>query len=358
MSWINEYIYLVEKYAVIGTDLIDYANITTPKKLYIICYHIWNENKHPFIQFMLEKDTLSGELGLPFIEITSSTHDDIYKLIIKKIGSNLANSIQNIWSIKNVIYKGLINDSAERIYALVDITNVDIRQMHYIDSNSNPISPQSRTVFALPSEIINFGSVYNIKINENVKELFFDLPELGVLHDAHKKKPYSLPDAIYSGSFLENVVFSSFFGPSKKYIKSIGRSCFYFNIGFKNAFLDGGWVNDMFYTPEDVIDKNSRFKKYLKGGIIRYVLFPESFISIEANNNDIVITEDLINTLNTCKQIYIVKREDTKNEENEMNVVLLVRDHDSFVPLSYCEIDMKSIGDKYDINKLENYKLI
>lgn len=355
MSWINEYIYLVEKYAVKNKDkeIINFTNITNPKRLYIICYHVWNDTKYPFIQFMLEKEQDTMKLVLPFIEINSNTHNDINKLIIKKIGRNLENSIQNIWSDKNILYKGLINDSYEQIYALVDISSVNIRHMEYVASNLKA-SP-SHIVFSLPSEIINFGSVYDIKISDNVKELFYDLPELGVLHEPHNKQPYPLPDAIYSGSFLQNVVYSSLFGPSKKYINAIGRTCYYFNVDFKTSYLDGGWVNEMFYTPDDVIDKKSSFKKYIKGGITRYALFPESFSVVELYDQKINITNDLLDTLNIFKQIYIVQR---PKESDDIKVTILARDYNSFVPLSYCEINMQSIGDKYDDKKIEQYSLL
>lgn len=353
MSWINEYIYLIEKYAVRESDDIDCEHINSPKRLYILCYHILNENKYPFIQFMLEKGLdidAKTSLHLPFIEITSNTHDDIHKLIVSKIGLYLHSSIDNIWSIKNIVYKGLINDSAERLYALVDISNVDIRNMHYVETNQK--GNQSRIVFALPSEIINFGYIYNVKVHETVKELFYDLPELGVLHDKHNKKPYPLPDAVYSGSFFDNVVHSSIFGPSRKFINETGRSCFYFNTEFEDAFLDGGWANDVFYTPKDVVDRNSRFKKYIRGGITRYALFPESFTMVEADDDEIVFSSDLLDTLDTSKQLYVVRR-----LIDDVKVLILVRDYDSFVPLSYCEIDMKSLGDKYDVNNVRLYRL-
>lgn len=368
MSWINEYIYLVEKYAVknveteTGQDINNirkYQNIShsshnvSPNKLFIICYHISNECKYPFIQFMLEKDTALNILSLPFIEINSNIHDNLYELIVKKISKNLESSTQNTWSIKNIIYKGLMNDSYEEIYALVDISNVDIRHMQYIASNLK--YHMSHIVFALASEIINVGSVYDVKINQHVKELFCDIPELGILHDPQKKKPYPLPDAIYSGSFLENAIYSSFFGPSKKYIPTIKRSCYYFDTQFENAFFDGVWSNDTFYTPVDVIDKTSRSKKYLKGGITRYALFPEEFSMVELNDDNIMISDDILDILNKYKQLYIVQR---FSSIDNVKVVILVRDYDSIVSLSYCEINMKSIGDKYDHNKIQNYSLI
>lgn len=348
MSWINEYIYLIEKYAIMEHDDIDCNNIINTKRLYILCYHISNENKYPFIQFMLEKVLdidAKTSLHLPFIEITSNTYGDIHKLIVSKLGFFLHSSIDNVWSIKNIVYKGLINDSAERLYALVDISNIDIRNMHYVETNQR--ENQSRIIFALPSEIINFGCVYNVNVNDLVKELFYDLPELGVLHDPQNKKTYPLPDAVYSGSFFDNVVYSSIFGPSRKFINETGRSCFYFNTEFQHAFLDGGWASDIFYTPTDVIDRNSRLKKYVRGGITRYALFPEIFSIIDADDDEIVFSNELLDTLDTCKQLYIVRR-----LIDDVKVLILVRDYDSFVPLSYCEINMKSLGDKYDPTKV------
>lgn len=352
MSWINEYIYLLEKYAVREGDLIDCSHIVSPKRLYIICYHVSTEHKYPFIQFMLEKDE-KMELVLPFIEITMNTHDDINKLVTNKIIRNIDCLIQNIWSTKNVKYKGLINDSYERIYALVDVTNVDIRHIQYTTIKSNIY--EINTLFGLASEIINFGCVYDVNVNENVKELFNDLPEIGILHDPHKKTPYPLPDVIYSGSFLQNAIYSSLVGPSKRFINNIVPSCYYFNTQLKYAFLDGGWANDSCYTPNEAIDRRNKYRKYLRGGITRYALFPEEFTIIEVDDNEINITKDILNKLNEIKQVYIIQR---LKEMDDINVVILVRNYDSFVPLSYCEIDMRTLGDKYDPENLDKYKIL
>ena len=349
MSWINEYIYLIEKYAVREGELIDCSHITNPKRLYIICYHILSESKYPFIQFMLEKDE-NSQLGLPFIEITTNTHEDINKLVTNKMVRNIDGLIENIWSTKNVKYKGLINDSYERIYALVDITNVNIRHIQY-SSNMH----QSNVLFGLSSEIINFGCVYDVYVNEMVKELFNDLPELGVLHNPHKKIPYPLPDVIYSGSFLQNAIYNSMFGPSKRVINDKTVSCYYFNTQLKYSFLDGGWANKNFYVPDEVINKTSRYRKFLKGGITRYALFPENFLVVEIDSDEIVLTKEIVDMLNETKQIYIVQRLD---EIDDVNVVILVRNHDSFVPLSYCEINMNTLGDKYDLKNLDSYKIL
>lgn len=366
MSWINEYIYLAEKYAVKNNDChLDTTNITekiieTPKTsvsmsmhMHIICYHIWNENKYPFIQFMLEKE--ENNLHFPFIEIHANTYQNIEKLITEKIYKGLEECTDHSLYIKKINYKGLINDSYEKVYALVDISDINIRHMHYTSSSLK--KNNSQVIFALASEIINVGSVYDIKINQNIKDLFYDIPELGILHDPRTKKTYPLPDAIYSGSSLDNAIHSSFFGPSKKYIPTLKKSCYYFDTQFENAYLDGGWANDYFYVSSDVIDKNSRFQKYMKGGITRYALFPEDFsvLELKDDNPTIKITNSMLDMLNLHKQVYIVQR---LTMIDNVKVIILVRDYDSFVPLSYCQINMQSIGDKYDVNKANNYRLL
>ena len=302
---------------------------------------------------MLEKDKNTNSLHLPFIDVNSDTHHNMNTLIIEKISKNLEECTEHGLYIKSIIYKGLINDSYEELYALVDISNINIRHIHYIASNIK--YRMSHIIFALASEIINIGSVYDVKINQYIKDLFYDIPELGILHDPRNKTPYPLPDPIYSGSFLENAVHSSFFGPSKKYVRSIKRMCYYFDTQFENAYLDGGWANNSFYTSEDVIDRNSCFQKYLKGGITRYALFPEEFSMVEYNDDNIAITDNMLDILNDYKQLYIVQRHSIIDH---VKVIILVRNYDSFVPLSYCEINMQSIGDKYDINNVINYKLV
>lgn len=304
----DKYIYLFEKFAIRKNSVIDCEHISGLKSLYIVCYHINMNEKYPFIQFMLEKS--DETLNLPFVSIDSHT-DDINNLIIKSIKNKL--TYMCLSTNEELIIKGLFNDSFENIYALVNVSNFNIQYSKY--------SKDIQNCFVLPSEIINTGHTFNININENVKELFLDLPELGILYEPKTKRPYPLPDAIYSSSSLEISGLNSLIGCSKKQIID-KKYTYYFNTEFINALAD------IF----QIFDKNVRY------GINKYALFLDTFTIHIENDNQITLKDyELDNLLKNHKQIYV---QYVDKNMNDVKVDIIVRDYDFFVPLSYCEIDI------------------
>jgi hypothetical protein len=304
----DKYIYLFEKFAIRKNSTIDFQHISGLKKLYIVCYHINIHEKYPFIQFMLEKS--DERLNLPFVSIDSHT-EDINNLIIKSIKNKLTYICLN--TDEEIIIKGLFNDSFENIYALVNVSNFSIQYSKY--------SKNINHCFVLPSEIINTGYTFDININENVKDLFLDLPELGILHEPKTKRPYPLPDAIYSSSSLEISELNSLIGCSKKQIID-KKYTYYFNTEFANA------ISDIF--------KN--FDKNVRCGVNKYALFLDTFtIHIEYDNQITLKDYELDNLLKNHKQIYI---QYVDKNMNDVKVDIIVRDYDYFVPLSYCEVDI------------------
>jgi len=304
----DKYIYLFENFAIRKNSTIDCEHISDLKRLYILCYHINIDEKYPFIQFMLEKS--DEGFNLPFVSIDSHT-DDINNLIIKNIKNKLTYICLN--TTEEIVIKGLFNDSFENIYALVNVSNFNIQYSKYCKDIKN--------CFVLPSEIINTTYTFNININENVKDLFLDLPELGILHEPKSKRPYPLPDAIYSSSSLEISGLNSLIGCSKKKITE-SKYTYYFNTEFTNA------LSDIFKN----IDKNVRY------GINKYALFLDIFTIHIENENQITLKDyEIENLLKNHKQIYI---QYVDKNMNDIKVDIIVRDYDSFVPLSYCEIDV------------------
>jgi hypothetical protein len=181
--------------------------------LHILCYHVTKNSKYPFIQFLLEKlpycnDIIQEKLVLPMITISNTNVDDDYSTtIINKIKGLLPALGCDGSKLNCDSFKGLLSDQNERIYAVVDISVVDIFRISI--TRNTPIW------FALPTEIMNVKSICNIPIDDDVNELFLNMPELGVLRkfDIENVFPvgdaFPLPDAIYNGSYLRQTEFRS-----------------------------------------------------------------------------------------------------------------------------------------------------
>lgn len=300
----DKYIYLIERFAVRKDSLIDYEHINGIKYLPLICYHINKDEKHPFIEFLLEKNA-NNSLDLPLIAIDSHT-EDINCLIEKHIKDNMTNLYLDYNKDKTIIVRGLINDSSEKIYALVDISDFIIQYIEYTKNINYH--------FVLPSEIINSGYTYNINIDENTKTLFHDLPELGLLHEPITKKPFPLPDIVYSFSQLAQTQINSVLGPNKY----SGEPYFYLNTQFSNS-VDS-------YTPNNI----------LSYGVNKYALFPDTFTIHIENESRLSLTKNqVIDLLNIYKQIYI---QYVDNNFSDTKVDIIVREFDIIIPLSYYKI--------------------
>jgi hypothetical protein len=102
-----------------------------------------------------------------------------------------------------------IESNNKNIYALIDVSSVDISCIK--------LSTSVTTWFALPTEIINKNSVFEIPVSKDILNFFTHImPELGVLYDISEKTPYLLPDVVYtSSSDLKETEFQALFGPSK-----------------------------------------------------------------------------------------------------------------------------------------------
>lgn len=300
----DKYIYLIERFAVRKNIEIDYKHINGIKYLPLICFHINKDEKYPFIEFMLEKNE-ENKLDLPLMAIDSHT-DNINYLIKKHIKDNMTNLYLDYNKEKNIIVKGLINDSSEKIYALVDISDFIIQYTKY--------TQHTNYCFVLPTEIINCGSTYDIPIDENTRQIFSDLPELGLLYEPTSKKPYPLPDSVYSISSLPQTEINSVLGPNKEK----GKSYFYFNTQFTNIIH---------------LDISNNIVKY---GSNKYALFPDTFtIHIENEHNLSLSNNEINNLLNIYNQIYV---QYIDNNFNDTKVDIILRTFDSIIPLSYYEI--------------------
>ena len=310
-----EYTYLLEEKA--NKDII----LDSEDKMliiYLLCYHINNDNKYPFLQFMMDKtpfcnNIIKEQLILPYIIISEKSSDMNIELeVLNKIKYNLNTLNCDYSKVTENMYKGIIVDSPQKVYALVNISEIDIYGLCF--------EKNTPCWFALTSEIINMKMVCNIPIDEECSELFSKNVELGLLINPNTNSNYILPDPVYTGGEIKRVEFDSIFGNRKKKRYNSCGEYFYFYRTFEYAVRDGGWLKDWVpLRPGDI--KNGKF---VCGGINRYALFIEGGIYIEKEKEFSLTDEIIENEYGECIILSNVSNED-----------MLVKNYSSSVSLSY-----------------------
>lgn len=327
----------------------------------ILCYSINNDGKYPFLQFMMEKipfcnNFIKEQFIFPYIMYTD-TSQDIKSLTLNKIKTSLKEIGCSFDTVNETMYKGIIHDNKGIPYILINITGIDI--------NGLQLSRNTLTWFVLPSEIINTKEICNIDIDNDVTELFTNLPELSLLTNNETQKYFIIPDAVYTGSEFKDVEFNSIFGNRKtKEYNSCGKY-HYFCRTFGNAVKYGGWNK---YGGNNLIDKNNKlhthslsgerltiendYGKYIHGGINRYALFNEGQLYIELTN-EFSLTDDIIETIYPETTINICY-----SNLDYLKQDILVKEYDNFVSLSYHSLNKSILGDKYISENKNKYMIL
>jgi len=371
---VKHYSYLIEQQLVkdiTSSDILKHnANMFGKGILHILCYHVTQNSKYPFIQFLLEKKPFSiqEKLELPMITISNDDIDsdtDYQVTIIEKIKSQLLVLGCDGSKLSIDSFKGLISDHNERLYALVDMSCVDIFRISI--TRNTPIW------FSLPTEIMNIRSICNIPIDESVSELFLNMPQLGILnkldseHMFQMADVFPLPDAIYSGSYLRNTEFKSVFGMSKDTVyPSCGEYYYYFRL-FEDAVKEGGWLRHGGHKIVDLNDTSlthsksgkklidNEYGRYIQGGINRYAFFPGNYVLHTECSNMFSLTETEVSAKlenNSCIVIHYM--EDTLDN---MFPDILVKEYESAFPISYHMLNKSTLGNKYEIDNQDKYMI-
>jgi hypothetical protein len=318
--------------------------------LYILCYHVTDTTKYPFLQFMMEKipfcnNFIKEQFTLPFVLFNDSTN--IEEFVIDKVKTSLKNIGCDNTKITNEMYRGIVVDQSDvsRAYALVNITGIDISGLCLC--RNSPIW------FVLPSEIINTKSICNIDIDEEVTELFTNITHLGLLSDPVTSRTYILPDVAYTGGEFKSVEFSSVFGniKSKEY-DSCGEY-YYFYKSFKDAIRYGGWTKNGGTQKIDKTDKeqthnssgrlvvDNEYGRYITGGINRHAVFIEGNIHIESGS-EFLLNDNYIESSHPEPTINICYSGDHQTRPD-----ILVKSYENFSSLSYHSLNKLVLDDSY-----------
>lgn len=322
MSENNEYIYRgVELLTKINENSI--INIDANSPIHLVCYHINDKNLCPFMQFMLLR---SNNLILPILHTEQET---LHSSIVHNVYNCLSYIEPNNLSIDNITVTGFYNYNNTQ-YIFVDISKITIDTLL--------LEQMSSIWFALPSEIINSQHICNISISRDITDFFINNPDFYTLCNSETNINYPIPDVVYKGSYIKKTLFQSVFGISK-YNGDYGN-CYYFKSSFENALKEGGWNID--FTPEYKYDKlitDNEFGRYISGGINRICLLLNNTIHISLTDTPDLQIEDKINIFDSVTIC-------SKDEDP----IILVKDHNQQIQLSYHTINKKTLGEKWEKN--------
>ena len=356
------YTYLLEKHTNQCITISDLYNTNKKQNniLYILCYHITYEAKYPFIQFLMDKIPFCNyiveeKFALPYI-IYSDKSLTLEELVLDRVKVGLTNMNYDIGTLQNSVYKGVVYDQNETPYALVNISTLNILGLQ--------LQRDNLSWFVLPSEIINNKKVCNIAVDEQVVDLFNTMPTLALLTNIDTNEPIILPDVVYTGNELKTAQFHSLFGVSKMKEYQHSGKYYYFYRSLDEVLREGGWVKNggiskidkgnilLTHNASGRLLVDNDYGRYINGGIVRYALFTEGKVHIEPQNT-FSLSDDIINTLYPESCIII-----GYSGEHEIKSDVLVKEYNSFMPLSYHRLDKRELGDKYDQKKYIDHNII
>ena len=331
--------------------------------LCILCYHVTETSKYPFIQFMMEKipycnNLIKEQFIFPFLMFDNNKNTNIQEIVLNKIKQSLKLIGCNADQVTDEMYKGIIFDEPNMAnkFAVVNITGIDIQGLN--------LSRNTLPWFILPSEIINTTESCNICIDEEVVELFTRIPELGVLINPETKRPYILPDAVYTGGEAKTVDFNSVFGNRKTNEYENCGAYFYFYKSFRDAVRDAGWSKqggsnlidrtnkENISSPSGKIIVENDYGRYIRGGINRYALFTEGKNYIEPER-EFSLTDVEIESSYPEPTIMICY-----SSVHDIKPDLLVKNYENFVSLSFHTINKSSLDDRYIKANNCNYTIL
>lgn len=347
------------------TKNIDSLNkITDYNSINLCVYKINTEGKIPFLQFLLINNGCNN-LILPRLPIYESFNKENTVPYSNVYLSGILQTDNFDEFSNNIVFDGFY-EYDNNLYLFFDITKCAINiDETYLSTNLR---------FGLIDEIVNHKNICNIQIDYNTSMFFIKNESIIYLYD-EKNNPYEIPVVGFVGKSTEQKVkFVMTFGESAKNKSAILGPYFYFT-SFHRAIRDGGWSYG--YKEEKnygsiVTDETG---KYIKGGIVRFALFLGNTKYVENAPNDqndnseikkqrlednnlnrqkeiltLRISDHDGNWSKTYNSIYLGKLELDDGSILEDTPVLVLRDYNQQLPLSYHFIDRTTLGDKYETN--------
>jgi hypothetical protein len=294
------------EYTYSGLNILNKNNTfnRTFETVYVCAYKINTDAMIPFIQYLLYTN---NTLSFPSFKYTNSStiiNDTILLISILLKSPSI-----------DCTYNGHLTMDDD-LYLFFDISNETITGQ--------------KLWLSLIDEIVNYYNICNFQIESIVSNLFLNNNQLLTLHDANGNQ-FETPVVAYSGQHDSMLNFTFVFGVSDN--ETSGN---YYFTDYIHSIKSGGWSKTN--LPEIKYGKlitDNEFGRYIKGGIVRFVLF--------LGKNKIINNTELLNTNWTTKfdSIYYNKLD---------TPTWIVSKLDQQYPLSYHYIDKKSLSASFNAN--------
>ena len=257
------------------------------------------------MRFLLSNSLLDKTLCLPQIPIFKK-FDSEELVNFSKIGIFGLLMLDDFDNLNdNIIFNGFY-DNNDNLYLFFDITNCNI-DINDIYSNNN-------LWLALIDEIVNQRKVIDMPVDEAVTDFFTLNDQFCFLEDKNENS-YEIPVVGYVRKPENKLNFTFIFGETKTDKSGILGPYYYFS-DFENAFKENNYEN-----------KNDKY------GIVRFALFTGLTKYIENHQNDPIDESEI------KKQ----RLQDTNLNQNLENLTMRISDHDGKWAENYDSAYIKNI---------------
>ena len=357
------YNYPIEK--MLNNNELEILHSKNYQSIKLCAYSVNNNGKYPFIRYILKQNSLH-KLELPILPNYPSIMNHNLLHYSKTVLLNILQS-DNFEDFEKIIFNGFYEYEYE-LYLFFDVTHCvfHIDETHY----------SSLFRLALMDEILNQKHICNIPILNSVTDFFKNNTFLCYLYN-NKNEVYETPIVGYVGKPTpEKVNFTFTFGESAKNKSAILGPYYYF-VDFYYAIDQGNWSYNR--KPEYAYGKlitDNEHGRYYKGGIVRFALFVGKTKYIHNMPNDTIDNSDIKKerikdpSLDGKHEILTMRISDHDGLWAKLydsvylgNIdlddggfykepVLVLKDYNQQIPLSYHYIDKNRLG----INFSEKYK--
>ena len=351
----------------LDSNIDEYLTKNVVSKIEICGFEIDNSGRAPFIKYLFEKDILTNMLFFPSEGLNYEDLKSESLIIYTK--TKLFNLLQlqnyNAYATKIQCKGFFVLDGVIKIF--YDLTECKVHINDIFESNT--------MWFCLLDEIINYQHVLNFSIDETITTFFKDNIDFCFLHDKNNVC-YEVPSLYYTGKNSSMMLnFTQMFGVSSSNKNSILGPYYYFT-DYQTAVKEGCWTVDNKPGKKygNVITDNED-GRYKTGGIVRFALFLGKMKQIEnfqRDANDMSDTKrERLNDLSLNQNIEILtmrisdhdgKWAETYDSASIGNIeldngshlentpIIVVKNYDQQIPLSYHYINKSNLKEKYDRN--------
>jgi len=339
----------------------EYLSKNIISKIEICGFEIDNSGREPFIKYLMAKDLLFDIMYFPLetLDFKDLLSESLIIYTKIKLYGLLNLTDYNDYD-NNIKFKGfyILNDTVKIFY---DLTECKLQL--------NDVYKSSSFWFCLIDEIINYNNILNFIFEESITDFFKNNIEFCFLYDRNNVK-YEVPSLAYVGRNGNSMLnFTYVFGVSPKDKNCILGPYYYFT-NYQNSVKEG-------FSSVDLKSETEKCKNVTENiGVVRFALFLGKMKIIENfqnDENDISdIKQERLNDSSLNKNIEMltmrISDHDGKWSENydsacisnleldngerlENTPIVIVKNYNQQIPLSYHYIHKRTHNEKYDMDR-------